>query len=88
MEEGIEEKMATPKKDRFLPISIVVAAILIGGSVVFATMYKSASPAPVGGVPARAAGGRLPPQLPQGGGSAHLPPPAQHAVPGEALSPP
>lgn len=30
------------KKDRFLPISILVAAIVIGGSVVFATLYKGA----------------------------------------------
>ncbi len=31
------------KKDRFLPISILIAALLIGGSVVFATLYRSGS---------------------------------------------
>lgn len=28
-----------PQKDRFLPVSILVAAIIVGGSVVFATFY-------------------------------------------------
>ena len=46
---------AVPKKDRFLPISILVAAIVIGGAVVFASMYKGGSSAPAqnaGGVQA------------------------------------
>jgi protein-disulfide isomerase len=30
----------TSKKDRFLPISILVAAVLIGGAVVFSSIYK------------------------------------------------
>lgn len=30
------------KKDRFLPISILIAAIVIGGAVVFASLYKVA----------------------------------------------
>jgi protein-disulfide isomerase len=33
------------KKDRFLPISILVAAIVIGGAVVFASFYKGGLPA-------------------------------------------
>ena len=33
----------TEKKDRFLPISILIAAILIGGSVVFSTVYHGSS---------------------------------------------
>ncbi len=32
----------SPKKDRFLPISILVAAVVIGGAVIFATFYKGA----------------------------------------------
>jgi len=37
------------KKDRFLPISILIAAIVIGGSVLFATLYHpSAAPAGTG----------------------------------------
>lgn len=34
------------KKDRFLPISILVAAVVIGGAIVFATVYRGA---PAGG---------------------------------------
>jgi protein-disulfide isomerase len=36
-------------KDRFLPIAIIVAAVLIGGSVIFAALYKS-NPAAAGTV--------------------------------------
>ena len=36
------------KKDRFLPISIVVAAIIIGGSVLFAALYRPGANAPIG----------------------------------------
>src|SRR5258708_11832017 len=42
----------TTKKDRFLPMSILVAAFVIGGSVVFATFYRGgwgAAPAGQGG---------------------------------------
>ncbi len=35
------------KKDRFLPISILVAAVMIGGAITFATLYGGA-PAPSG----------------------------------------
>jgi protein-disulfide isomerase len=40
-----------PKKDFILPASIIVAAIMIGGAVVFATLYRggSAPAAPAGG---------------------------------------
>lgn len=50
----MEEVEVTKEKDRFLPVSIVVAAVLIGGSVVFATLYRSSAPTPalVAGVPA------------------------------------
>ena len=40
---------AQPKKDRFLPISILAAAIVIGGSILFATLYHpAAAPANTG----------------------------------------
>ncbi len=38
----LHESQPQPKKDRFLPISILVAAIVIGGAVVFAAFYKGA----------------------------------------------
>ncbi len=37
-----EQQHQPQKKDRFLPISILVAAIVIGGAVIFATLYKGA----------------------------------------------
>jgi protein-disulfide isomerase len=40
-----------PKKDRFLPISILVAAVVIGGSILFATLYRpivGTAPSPAG----------------------------------------
>ena len=38
------------KRDMFLPISILVAAIVLGGAIVFATLYKGGSaPAPAAG---------------------------------------
>lgn len=42
---------AKSKRDLFLPISILVAAVLIGGAIMFATLYKggSAPTAPAGG---------------------------------------
>src|ERR1039458_9858901 len=36
--------------DRFLPISILVAAVVIGGALVFTSFYKSGSPAGAGAV--------------------------------------
>ena len=33
----------TEKKDKFLPISIIVAAVLIGGALVFVALYKGGS---------------------------------------------
>lgn len=46
--EPAEDEVATPqKKDRFLAISILVAAVLIGGAIVFSVLYHpAASPAP------------------------------------------
>ncbi len=41
-----------PKRDYFLPVSILVAAVLVAGAVVFAQVYKpapAAVPAPTGG---------------------------------------
>ena len=35
--------VVSSKRDRFLPISILVAAIVIGGAVVFATLWKGGS---------------------------------------------
>jgi protein-disulfide isomerase len=43
------------KKDLFLPVSILVAAIVVGGAIVFATLYKGGSLAPV--APAGGTGG-------------------------------
>jgi len=38
------------KKDMFLPISILAAAIMVGGAIVFSTLYKGGSPAaPIAG---------------------------------------
>ncbi len=39
-EEIINTNVVVERKDRFLPISILVAAILIGGSLVFVALYK------------------------------------------------
>lgn len=38
------------KRDLFLPISILIAAIMVGGAIVFATLYRGGAPsAPAGG---------------------------------------
>ena len=38
------------KRDMFLPVSILIAAVMVGGAIVFATLYRGGSPAaPVGG---------------------------------------
>jgi protein-disulfide isomerase len=39
-EHSSEHITVVEKKDRFLPISILIAAVLIGGAVVFATFYN------------------------------------------------
>jgi protein-disulfide isomerase len=42
--EGGEEQMPRRQNDRFLPISIVVAAVLICGAIVFSVFYRPGSP--------------------------------------------
>jgi protein-disulfide isomerase len=37
------------KRDMFLPISILVAAVMVVGAIVFATLYKGSAAAPAGG---------------------------------------
>jgi protein-disulfide isomerase len=44
-----EAVVAAIKKDHFLPISILIAAVVIGGSILFATLYHGGSPSPAGG---------------------------------------
>jgi protein-disulfide isomerase len=39
----LEEEMKKEKKDLFLPISIIVAAILIGGAIIFSVFYRPGS---------------------------------------------
>jgi len=46
-----EEAEGGTKKDRFLPISILVAAILIGGALVFSSLYGSHASTPNVGAP-------------------------------------
>jgi protein-disulfide isomerase len=36
------------KRDMFLPVSILIAAVMVGGAIVFATLYKSGASAPAG----------------------------------------
>ncbi len=47
-----EQENSKQKKDMFLPISILAAAIMVGGAIVFATMYRggtsAATPGTVG----------------------------------------
>jgi len=43
-----------PRKDRFLPISILIAALLVGGAVVFAALYRPGSGTSVLGSPGTA----------------------------------
>src|ERR1035437_7843658 len=38
------------KRDMFLPVSILIAAVMVGGVIVFATLYKGGAVAPAGGV--------------------------------------
>jgi protein-disulfide isomerase len=42
-EEIVNTNIMVERKDRFLPISILVAALLIGGALIFATLYKGGS---------------------------------------------
>ena len=46
------ETVSAEKKDRFLPISILIAAIVIAGAVLFATFYRGGSPAAAPGIQA------------------------------------
>lgn len=54
-----EARVRGARRDRFLPISILVAAVLIGGSLVFASLYHPVS-APAGTAVAPAATGTAP----------------------------
>jgi protein-disulfide isomerase len=36
------------KRDMFLPVSILIAALMVGGAIVFATLYKGGTTAPAG----------------------------------------
>jgi protein-disulfide isomerase len=36
------------KRDMFLPVSILIAAVMVGGAIVFATLYKGGAAAPAG----------------------------------------
>lgn len=60
-EEIINNNVMVERKDRFLPISILVAAVLIGGALVFVALYKGGSGAGgtaiVGGTGAAQTGG-------------------------------
>ena len=38
------------KRDMFLPVSILIAAVMVGGAIVFATLYKGGAVAPAAGV--------------------------------------
>jgi hypothetical protein len=44
--EQINVMAQAPKRDYFLPASIIIAAILIGGAILFATFYKGGSAVP------------------------------------------
>ena len=64
--EETEEEMSaarkTQKRDLFLPISILAAAIMVGGAIVFATLYKggaAAAPAVGTGNPTAVASGTI-----------------------------
>jgi protein-disulfide isomerase len=37
------------KRDMFLPVSILIAAVMVGGAIVFATLYKGGAAVPAGG---------------------------------------
>jgi protein-disulfide isomerase len=39
----------SPKRDMFLPVSILIAAVMVAGALVFATLYKGGAAAPAGG---------------------------------------
>lgn len=55
---SLEEKLPPEKKDRFLPISILIAAVLIAGAVMFSALYRPGSAAPTdNGAAAGGAGG-------------------------------
>ncbi|MGC9599007.1 MAG: thioredoxin domain-containing protein [Minisyncoccia bacterium] len=48
-EVSVEEKLPLGRRDRFLPASIIIAAVLIGGSVLFAALYRPGASTPSGG---------------------------------------
>jgi protein-disulfide isomerase len=51
-EAEVAAEHGAPKRDLFLPISILVAAVVVGGAIVFGTLYKGSvgsAPAPAGG---------------------------------------
>lgn len=60
------EQVMSEKSDRFLPVSILIAAVLVGGAIVFATLYR-----PSGGVQ-----GTGSPNVPAGSGKIGVPTPA------------
>lgn len=71
MDEPVQEPVVSSggggKKDHFLPVSIVIAAVIIGGSVLFATLYKpGAAPqtALIGGAASSTATAPAAPALP------------------------
>ena len=43
----VNETVVVEKKDRFLPISILIAAAIIGGALVFTTLYRGGGNGPV-----------------------------------------
>ncbi len=45
-EEVVVVNQQVEKKDRFLPISIIVAALVIGGSILFSSLYKGGAAVP------------------------------------------
>ncbi len=62
----VEERAVAENKDRFLPVSILVAAVIIGGSLVFSAFYRGAAnggPAVIGNVAAGVPQGAAQPAL-------------------------
>ena len=60
---AMHAEMSPQKKDRFLPVSILVAAVMICGAIVFSTFYHPGAPA----APAAAGTGNNPAPAAQGG---------------------
>jgi protein-disulfide isomerase len=55
-----EEQASRHQSDKFLPISIIVAAVLICGAIVFSVFYKGGSPSAGNGAAAPTAGVQAP----------------------------